>query len=692
MGKGSDIETIYEATSSGGVRNRFLAVMSHEIRTPMNGIMGMLDLLLETELSAQQREYLDLARLSAHSLLQILNDVLDLSRVESGGLDLQPEPTDLVELIGSTVKALAPRAWSRDLLISYSFDENFPRFVYLDPARFLQVLNHLLGNAIKFTEAGSINLNVTVRDISESEAWYIFQIVDTGIGIETSRLSTIFEPFVQGDSSASRQFEGTGLGLTIARDLIELMGGQIRVESLYGQGTTFVIELPLKRCAPVPQPADEPVCLSGTRILVVDDEPVERRVMVSMLEILDGQPDIATSGPEAVFKVRLAAQQGAPYDLVMLDTHMPGTNGYDTAGQLLQEHAGSQLRILMVTASADSGDAQRCKALGLPAYLVKPVTLQELRRVLAVQLPGARTAAQTSGIATALPLQGLRVLLAEDNPVNQSLAVRLLDKLGMQTTVANNGQKALQEWVQQSYDLILMDIMMPEMDGVEATRTIRQWEVREGRAPIPIIAMTANFSKADQETYTEAGMNGCVAKPANLERLETEIRRVLDVFNAEQAESMSRLSIDRLLDSVVSKAPPAPSDLDLSAQAPMTSDLSQDPHTMNDTSLYDWQRAVDMIGGEEEHLLSVLSMFLEELPGYLATLQADLAANDTVGVARTAHTLKGLLATFCADPAMQAAAAVEQQAKAGVIDLDALGQLQASINVLVPVLQQRTSV
>ncbi|WJJ94476.1 ATP-binding protein [Neopusillimonas aromaticivorans] len=224
MRNGSDLEKLYEATATGGVRNRFLAVMNHEIRTPMNGIMGMLDLLLETELTVQQREYLDLARLSAHSLLQILNDVLDLSKVESGRLDLQPEPTDLVELVGLVVKALAPRAWSRDLVISYNFDDDLPRFVRLDPARFQQVLNHLLGNAIKFTETGSVHLNVSAHDVTDARAVYTFQVIDTGIGIEPARLPTIFDPFVQIDNSATRQFEGTGLGLAISRELVGLMG------------------------------------------------------------------------------------------------------------------------------------------------------------------------------------------------------------------------------------------------------------------------------------------------------------------------------------------------------------------------------------------------------------------------------------------------------------------------------------
>ena len=686
MRNGSDLEKLYEATATGGVRNRFLAVMNHEIRTPMNGIMGMLDLLLETELSVQQREYLDLARLSAQSLLQILNDVLDLSKVESGRLDLQPEPTDLVELVGLVVKALAPRAWSRDLVISYNFDDDLPRFVRLDPARFQQVLNHLLGNAIKFTEAGSVHLNVSAHDVTDARAVYTFQVIDTGIGIEPARLPTIFDPFVQIDNSATRQFEGTGLGLAISRELVGLMGGSIRVSSQTGQGSVFTIELPFERCEPVLSPGDDPVNLSGKRILVVDDEPLDRRVMIAMLEILNGKPDVATSGPEAVFKARLAAQRGEPYDLVMVDTHMPGTNGYDTAAQLLQAHAG-QLCILMVTASAESGDARRCKALGLPGYLTKPVTLQELRRVLGLHLPGVRVSAQGAAGA-GLPLHGLRVLLAEDNPVNQSLAVRLLDKLGMQTTVAPNGQRAVQQWVQQSFDLVLMDIMMPEMDGVEATRTIRQWEASEGRAPVPVIAMTANSGPADQAVYFEAGMNGCVAKPANLERLEAEIRRVLDAFAADQVAWQSRISLDSLLDTVATET---------ATGATQESEAVSDPEpsvklTMtNDTTLYDWNRAVDILGGEEDLLRSVLAMFLEELPGYLGALDTDLAAGDFAGVARTAHTLKGLLATFCADAAMHAAAAVEQQAKSGRPDESSLAALRSAVATLAPALERRLS-
>ena len=685
MSSSKDIEPLYEATAGGGVRNRFLAVMNHEIRTPMNGIMGMLDLLLETRLDDQQREYLDLARLSAQSLLQILNDVLDLSRVESGRLDLQPEPVDLVELVGSTVKALAPRAWSRDLVLSYNFDDHLPRFVRLDPARFQQVLNHLLGNAIKFTETGSVHVNLAAYDVTDVGAVYSLKVIDTGIGIDAARLPGIFEPFIQGDSSSSRHFEGTGLGLTISRELVELMGGKIRVSSQPGQGSVFSVELALERCEPVTVPEDEPVTLADKRVLVVDDEPVDRRVMVAMLEILGARPEVATSGPEAIFKSRLASQQGTPYDLVVLDTHMPGTDGFQTAQQLLQSYPG-QLCILMVTASAQSGDAQRCKTLGLPGYLTKPVTLQELRRVLGLHLPGVR-ARSAEGRHAPLELQGLRVLLAEDNPVNQTLAVRLLDKLGMQVTVAPNGQRAVQQWVQQSFDLILMDIMMPELDGIEATRTIRQWETREGRAATPIIAMTANAGRSDQDSYREAGMNGCVAKPANLERLEAEIRRVLDVFVTERAAARPRISLDSLLDSVQSVAPAAPA----APQAAAVHESETPGRTMsvNDTNLYDWNRAVEMLGGEDELLQSVLAMFLEELPGYLDTLKTDLENADAEGVGRTAHTLKGLLATFCADPAMQAAAVLEQQAKSGVIQDTAVAGLRDALAELVPALEQR---
>ncbi|WJJ94474.1 response regulator [Neopusillimonas aromaticivorans] len=287
-----------------------------------------------------------------------------------------------------------------------------------------------------------------------------------------------------------------------------------------------------------------------------------------------------------------------------------------------------------------------------------------------------------------MPLHGLRVLLAEDNPVNQSLAVRLLDKLGMQTTVAPNGQRAVQQWVQQSFDLVLMDIMMPEMDGVEATRTIRQWEASEGRAPVPVIAMTANSGPADQAVYFDAGMNGCVAKPANLERLEAEIRRVLDAFAADQVAWQSRISLDSLLDTVATET---------AAGATQASEAVSDPEpsvklTMtNDTTLYDWDRAVEILGGEEDLLRSVLAMFLEELPGYLGALDTDLAAGDFAGVARTAHTLKGLLATFCADAAMQAAAAVEQQAKSGRPDEPSIDALRSAVATLAPALEQRLS-